>query len=62
MQERFQGLIPILSKWSGAIVGLTLIAIGVNGIHESLENKKKDAVDATTGLVDHHVYIETMSI
>lgn len=36
LQERFHGIVPILSKWSGAIVGLTLIGIGVLGVYESL--------------------------
>lgn len=36
LKERFHGIVPILSKWSGAIVGLTLIGIGVLGVYESL--------------------------
>ena len=36
LQERFHGIVPVLSKWSGAIVGLTLIGIGVLGVYESL--------------------------
>ena len=35
LQERFQGFMPILSRWSGAVVGLTLVAIGCMGIYES---------------------------
>jgi len=36
LKERFHGIVPVLSKWSGAIVGLTLIGIGVLGVYESL--------------------------
>jgi len=35
LKERFHGIVPFLSKWAGAVVGLTLVAIGVMGIYES---------------------------
>lgn len=35
LQERFHGIVPVLSKWSGTIVGFTLIAIGLLGMYES---------------------------
>jgi len=35
LKERFHGIVPMLSKWAGSVVGLTLIAIGVMGIYES---------------------------
>jgi hypothetical protein len=34
-QERFHDLVPALSKWSGTVVGLTLMAIGLMGIYET---------------------------
>lgn len=35
LQERFHDFLPALSKWSGTVVGLTLIAIGLIGIYET---------------------------
>jgi hypothetical protein len=35
LQERFHDFVPALSKWSGTVVGLTLIAIGLMGIYET---------------------------
>lgn len=42
LKDKFQGLVPVLSKWSGTVVGLTLIAIGVMGIYESVFNKDSE--------------------
>ncbi|KAF6253117.1 hypothetical protein COO60DRAFT_1273879 [Scenedesmus sp. NREL 46B-D3] len=33
--DRFHDFVPALSKWSGTVVGLTLIAIGLMGIYET---------------------------
>ena len=35
-KERFHDFVPALSRWSGLIVGLTLIAIGCLGVWESV--------------------------
>lgn len=35
LKDRFQQLVPALSKWGGTTVGLTLLAIGAMGIYES---------------------------
>lgn len=35
LKERFHDFVPALSKWSGTVVGLTLIAIGLMGIYET---------------------------
>lgn len=35
LQERFHDLVPALSRWSGTVVGLTLMAIGLMGIYET---------------------------
>eukprot|EP00775_Hariotina_reticulata_P009870 gene9870-10028_t len=35
LKERFHDLVPALSKWSGTVVGLTLMAIGLMGIYET---------------------------
>lgn len=35
-------MMPALSTWSGAVVGLTLVAIGVLGIYESLNVDEED--------------------
>lgn len=35
VQERFHDLVPALSRWSGTVVGLTLMAIGFMGIYET---------------------------
>lgn len=35
LKERFHDLVPALSRWSGTVVGLTLIAIGAMGIYET---------------------------
>eukprot|EP00210_Caulerpa_lentillifera_P007561 g7221.t1 len=42
LKERFHGIIPLLSKWAGTVVGLTLIAIGVLGIYESCFSKHEE--------------------
>eukprot|EP00191_Tetraselmis_sp_GSL018_P024085 CAMPEP_0177626456 /NCGR_PEP_ID=MMETSP0419_2-20121207/30663_1 /TAXON_ID=582737 /ORGANISM="Tetraselmis sp., Strain GSL018" /LENGTH=232 /DNA_ID=CAMNT_0019127511 /DNA_START=444 /DNA_END=1138 /DNA_ORIENTATION=+ len=34
LKDRFNALMPALSKWGGTMVGLTLIAIGLVGIYE----------------------------
>ncbi|GMH45168.1 hypothetical protein BSKO_13125 [Bryopsis sp. KO-2023] len=48
LKERFQGLVPILSKWAGTIVGLTLITIGVLGIYESFcEHSDHDEIQVS---------------
>ncbi|KAI8476331.1 MAG: hypothetical protein J3K34DRAFT_464170 [Monoraphidium minutum] len=35
LKERFHDIIPALSRWSGTVVGLTLIAIGLMGLYET---------------------------
>lgn len=35
LKERFHDLVPALSRWSGTVVGLTLMAIGFMGIYET---------------------------
>lgn len=35
LKDRFQALVPALSKWGGTTVGLTLLAIGALGVYES---------------------------
>lgn len=35
LKDRFQQLVPALSKWGGTTVGLTLLAIGALGVYES---------------------------
>eukprot|EP00803_Ostreobium_quekettii_P003276 evm.model.scf_647.4 EVM.evm.TU.scf_647.4 scf_647:51899-56617(+) len=40
LKERFHGIVPVLSKWSGTIVGCTLIAIGLIGVYESRQMEK----------------------
>jgi sulfite exporter TauE/SafE len=35
LKEQFTSVLPFLERWSGVIVGLTLIAIGAVGIYES---------------------------
>lgn len=35
LQERFHDLVPALSRWSGTVVGMTLMAIGLMGIYET---------------------------
>ncbi|GFR44440.1 hypothetical protein Agub_g5679 [Astrephomene gubernaculifera] len=35
LKERFHDLVPLLSKWAGVVVPLTLIAIGLMGVYES---------------------------
>lgn len=35
LKERFHDLVPALSRWSGTVVGLTLMAIGLMGIYET---------------------------
>lgn len=43
LKERFHGLVPILSKWSGTIVGMTLITIGLLGIYESVFHQEEES-------------------
>lgn len=35
LKDRFDSLVPALSKWGGTTVGLTLLAIGALGVYES---------------------------
>ena len=35
MQERFHDFLPALERWSGTVVGLTLLAIGLMGLYET---------------------------
>ena len=42
MQDRFDALMPALSKWGGTLVGLTLLAIGFMGIYEAYFDKHDD--------------------
>lgn len=46
VQDRFHDLVPALSKWSGTVVGLTLIAIGVMGIYETYFEGEGDAAES----------------
>ena len=54
-------LVPALSKWGGAVVGLTLLAIGATGLyetfieqHEEGEGHEHDpAAEALTGADTH---------
>ncbi len=32
LKDRFREIVPAITKWGGAIVGLTLVAIGVLGV------------------------------
>ncbi|CAD7705240.1 unnamed protein product [Ostreobium quekettii] len=51
LKERFQGIVPVLSKWSGAIVGCTLIAIGLVGLYESMQVEEHVDVPGGSALV-----------
>eukprot|EP00889_Picochlorum_renovo_P007355 jgi/Picre1/34385/NNA_001855.t1 len=42
LKDRFQQLVPALSKWGGTTVGLTLLAIGVLGVYESFFEGEHD--------------------
>jgi VIT1/CCC1 family predicted Fe2+/Mn2+ transporter len=35
LKDRFHDFVPALSKWSGTVVGMTLIAIGLMGVYET---------------------------
>lgn len=35
LKERFHDFAPALSRWSGVVVGLTLVAIGLMGLYET---------------------------
>lgn len=41
-QDRFDALMPALSKWGATMVGLTLLAIGILGIYETYFEKNND--------------------
>ncbi|KAG2431121.1 hypothetical protein HXX76_009651 [Chlamydomonas incerta] len=41
LKERFHDFVPFLDKWAGTVVPLTLIAIGVMGIYESVFEAKE---------------------
>ncbi|GAB4823599.1 hypothetical protein N2152v2_010645 [Parachlorella kessleri] len=42
LKDKFTQLVPALSKWGGATVGLTLLAIGCLGIYESFFDEHHD--------------------
>jgi len=42
LKDRFQQLVPALSKWGGTTVGLTLLAIGALGVYESFFEEHHD--------------------
>jgi hypothetical protein len=35
LKDRFHDFVPALSRWSGTVVGLTLVAIGLMGLYET---------------------------
>lgn len=43
LKDRFQQLVPALSKWGGTTVGLTLLAIGALGVYESFFEQHHEA-------------------
>lgn len=58
LKDRFQQLVPALSKWGGATVGLTLLAIGAMGLYETFieehdhgEDHADPTAEAITGMV-----------
>ncbi|KAL4439913.1 hypothetical protein ABPG75_002914 [Micractinium tetrahymenae] len=58
LKDRFQQLVPALSKWGGATVGATLLAIGAMGLYETFFEQHDDeahaerdpAAEALTGM------------
>jgi len=40
LKDKFDSLVPALSKWGGTTVGLTLLAIGALGVYESFFEKE----------------------
>ena len=51
LKDRFQQLVPALSKWGGTTVGLTLLAIGALGVYESFfeTHEEEDMQQVTDG-------------
>lgn len=43
LKDRFQQVVPALSKWGGTTVGLTLLAIGALGVYESFFESQNEA-------------------
>ena len=50
LKDRFQQLVPALSKWGGTTVGLTLLAIGALGVYESFFEEHHDDKDDESSL------------
>lgn len=46
LKEKFDNIAPIITKWSGIIVPLTLIIIGMMGIYETCFNKEVEDEEA----------------
>ena len=42
LKDRFNALMPALTKWGGTMVGLTLLAIGFMGIYEAYFEKHEE--------------------
>ncbi|PRW33155.1 nickel transporter [Chlorella sorokiniana] len=45
LKDRFQQLVPVLSQWGGAVVGLTLLAIGATGLYETFFEQHEEGED-----------------
>lgn len=50
LKDRFQQLVPALSKWGGTTVGLTLLAIGALGVYESFFEEHHNDEDNKSSL------------
>ncbi len=49
-QDRFETLVPALSKYGSATVGLTLIVIGATGLYETLSAHPEAAAEPQVAL------------
>ena len=49
LKDRFQSLVPTLSKWGGTTVGLTLCAIGALGLYEAIVEQQSSPELAVAG-------------
>ncbi|GAQ86959.1 high-affinity nickel-transport family protein [Klebsormidium nitens] len=47
-KENIEHLLPLLSRWSGTLVGLILVLIGAHGLHESLLPIDGEAMEFTS--------------
>jgi len=50
LKDRFNALMPALTKWGSTMVGLTLLAIGVMGIYEGYFEKHDEASAEVTAI------------